>query len=411
MIDYRDGTNRNGKRTIQNNGESPFRARSSDIHGPNSEGTRRRREAESAPRTGLVVGNDQGMRELESGIACVDAYAMRGRKRAEERLPHLLVDMRAIVDSESQTDGSFKTSRLYTRLTAGEVRRQLIAGKIQRRRTAKRGSHSATVEQPGVQGGGCKQEQTQKKIAETDAIFAQIRQVNEEADQTATMLRISCDAKAAVNVGDFSHQGVSRVPVEAADHDFKSDAVVVPYGIFVPKLDELSLYLCRSKVTADCIVDCLNDWWQKTKVRFPEVTLLVINQDSGPENQSRRTQYMKRSLEFVALHQVDVRLAYYSPYHGKYNPVERCWGVLEQNWNGSLLSDLQTVVGFAQSMTWRGHSPIVEIVNQTYDTGRRLTQSLMRQVQTQLSRFSSLGRWFIDIRCSNLLQRSLNSLE
>jgi hypothetical protein len=72
---------------------------------------------------------NKGMRELESGIACVDAYAMRGRKRAEERLPHLLVDMRAIVDSESQTDGSFKTSRLYTRLTAAEVRRQLIAGK------------------------------------------------------------------------------------------------------------------------------------------------------------------------------------------------------------------------------------------------------------------------------------------
>jgi hypothetical protein len=227
--------------------------------------------------------------------------------------------------------------------------------------------------------------------------------VNEEADQSETMLRISCDAKAAVKVGDFSRQGVSRVRVEAADHDFKPDGVVIPYGIFVPKLDELSLYLCRSKVTADCIVDCLNDWWEKTKLRFPTVTMLVINQDNGPENHSRRTQSMKRILEFVDAHQLDVRLAYYPPYHSKYNPVERCWGVLEQHWNGSLLSDLQAVVGFAQSMTWQGHAPIVQVVNQTYATGCRLSQALMREVEAQLSRFESLGRWFIDIRCAHPL--------
>src|SRR5262245_2149031 len=29
-----------------------------------------------------------------------------------------------------------------------------------------------------------------------------------------------------------------------------------------------------------------------------------------------------------------VRLAYYPPYHSKYNPIERCWGILENHWNG-----------------------------------------------------------------------------
>lgn len=215
------------------------------------------------------------------------------------------------------------------------------------------------------------------------------------------MLRISCDAKAAVKVGDFSRQGVSRMVVKAADHDFKPAEIVIPYGIFVPQLDELTLYLCRSKVTADCIVDCLDDWWTQTKVRFADVRMLVINQDNGPENHSRRTQYMKRMLEFVQTHMINVRLAYFPPYHSKYNPVERCWGVLEQHWNGSLLTDLQTIVGFAQSMTWRGLAPIVHVVNQTYATGRRLTQALMNEVEAQLSRFEALGRWFIDIRCSS----------
>jgi hypothetical protein len=69
----------------------------------------------------------KGMHEVESGIMCLDAFGARGRKLAEEHLPHLLVDIRAIVDGQSQTDPQFKNSRLYTRLSAPEVRRQLIA--------------------------------------------------------------------------------------------------------------------------------------------------------------------------------------------------------------------------------------------------------------------------------------------
>ena len=69
----------------------------------------------------------KGMHELTSGITCVEAYALRGRKKAEAQLPQLLTDITAIVDRQSQADPQFRTQRLYTRLTAGEVRRQLIA--------------------------------------------------------------------------------------------------------------------------------------------------------------------------------------------------------------------------------------------------------------------------------------------
>src|SRR5262245_40487502 len=71
----------------------------------------------------------KGLRELDRGVSCIDAFALRGRKRAEGYHPNLLTDIRAIVDSQSQTDPQFRTRRLYTRLTATEVRRQLIAQK------------------------------------------------------------------------------------------------------------------------------------------------------------------------------------------------------------------------------------------------------------------------------------------
>ena len=68
-------------------------------------------------------------RELDQGLTCLDAVALRRRKRAEEHLPHLLDDITAIVDSQSQTDPQFRSNRLYTRLTAAEVRRQLMLQK------------------------------------------------------------------------------------------------------------------------------------------------------------------------------------------------------------------------------------------------------------------------------------------
>ena len=71
----------------------------------------------------------KGLRELESGQAIQDNFAGRGRKRAEEKLPGLLEDIRAIVDGQSQTDARFESKRLYTRLSAAQVRQELIRQK------------------------------------------------------------------------------------------------------------------------------------------------------------------------------------------------------------------------------------------------------------------------------------------
>ena len=71
----------------------------------------------------------KGTHEVASGFTCLDAFDARGRKPVEAHLPTLLPDIQAIVDSQSQTAPRFRTQRLYTRLSAAEVRRQLIAQK------------------------------------------------------------------------------------------------------------------------------------------------------------------------------------------------------------------------------------------------------------------------------------------
>ena len=146
------------------------------------------------------------------------------------------------------------------------------------------------------------------------------------------------------------------------------------------------------------MLDCLTDLWRTVlRPRFPQVKLLVLNQDNGPENHSRRTQFLKRIVEFALAEQLCIRLAYYPPYHSKYNPVERCFGVLEKHWNGAILDEVETALRYAESMTWKGKHPLVKLVTTVYETGVRLTQAAMKELEKQVQRLPQLGKWFVDI--------------
>ena len=71
----------------------------------------------------------KGTKELNTGIVCIDNFSARGRRRSEDHLPHLLEDIKAIVEPVSQVDPTFRTDQTYCPLTAGEVRRRLIEEK------------------------------------------------------------------------------------------------------------------------------------------------------------------------------------------------------------------------------------------------------------------------------------------
>ncbi len=183
----------------------------------------------------------------------------------------------------------------------------------------------------------------------------------------------------------------------ASDHDFKPEATVSPVGILLPTSAELFVYAVTSKLTSDCLVDCLSHCWQSICDRFPTVTTLELYLDNGPENHSRRTQFMARIVDFVRQYGVTLRLAYYPPYHSKYNPIERCWGALEQHWNGSLLDSVNAVLNFMKTMTWKGIHPLVELVTETYPIGVKLSKVAMDDIEAQIVRLPDLGKWFVTI--------------
>src|SRR5215207_5020456 len=70
---------------------------------------------------------DTGLHELRTGIRCLDAYHVRGRKKVEELCPKLEDHIHRLVDPQAQADPKFQTTLAYTRITAKAVRDALAA--------------------------------------------------------------------------------------------------------------------------------------------------------------------------------------------------------------------------------------------------------------------------------------------
>jgi hypothetical protein len=212
-------------------------------------------------------------------------------------------------------------------------------------------------------------------------------------------LRLSLDTKAKVKIGAFSRGGVARGQdsVRAADHDMHPEAVLAPAGILEVDNDQLHIIFGTSRDTSDFVADCLELWWTNRQSAHSGVRRLLIDLDNGPEIASSRTQFMKRLVEFSDRSQLTLELAYYPPYHSKYNLIERCWGILENHWNGTLLSSIPTALAWARTMTWRGVAPIVHLIDRVYETGVRLLPRDFRPIAARLERSLSLPKWSLII--------------
>lgn len=339
----------------------------------------------------------KGQYELKGNVVSIDAFNLRGRKKAEEHQPQLLEDIKKVVEPHSQTDPTFKTTRLYTRQTAQQVRSELAQLPAYREVALPSvRTFNTKLNELDFRLRVVKKSQPLKKIPETDAIFAQVHRLHRVVKEQAGVLRVSWDAKAPVKIGLFSRGGRSRVATEAWDHDFAPQTILTPFNLFLPEYDENFMYFTESKVTSDFMVDVLERTWPILHERFhPE--WLMIDGDNGPENHSHRTQFIKRMVEFVEAHQVNVRLIYYPPYHSKYNPVERTWAALEHHWNGALLDSVETVLRFAQSLSWKGKHPVVALVSGIYRKGIKLAKKAMTVYERRIQRLPGLERWFVDI--------------
>jgi len=341
-----------------------------------------------------------GLNELRTGITCVGNMSARGNRKTEEKQPLLEQDIRCLAEPESQQDPKFQSPFRYTRMTAKAVRQALIDEKGWKSEELPCEKTIGNIlNRLGYRLRRVQKAKPVKKVRETDAIFENVRRENKASDERADSLRVSIDTKDKVKVGDLSRGGQSRgtEATKANDHDMQYEEKLVPFGILDVLGSLLTIIFGTSRETSDFIADCLQQWWDANQDRYAHVRQLVINLDNGPNNSSFRTQFMKRMVEFADRNNLEIVLVYYPPYHSKYNPIERCWGILESHWNGTLLNCRDTVLGWARTMTWNAIQPVVQLLDRVYETGVKIAKQAFRPIARRLKRDEAIPKYFVTI--------------
>jgi Rhodopirellula transposase DDE domain len=149
----------------------------------------------------------KGLHEARRQMRCLDNFAARGRRRSEDKNPQLAADIRAIVEPHSYTDPELKSARRYTNVSAAEVRDALIANghspeELPSERTMREILNRMNYRLKRLQKG-----KPLKKTEETDAIFANVKAVRQQARDDPETLEISMDAQAKVGLGDYVRGG------------------------------------------------------------------------------------------------------------------------------------------------------------------------------------------------------------
>ena len=169
--------------------------------------------------------------------------------------------------------------------------------------------------------------------------------------------RWSIDCKATVKIGEFSRGGVTRGDNRASDHDMGCKEKYIPCGIVDEDSAALHITFGSSYKTSDFIVDTIEAKWNAMdEQEKAETSLIQIKMDNGPESSGRRTQFLSRMVQFADGINRPIHLLYYPPYHSKYNPIERCWGILELTMEWSQTARCRDDAGMGQEDDLEGAS-------------------------------------------------------
>ena len=198
-------------------------------------------------------------------------------------------------------------------------------------------------------------------------------------------------------MGGKTRTGSDGEVAKGWDHDPPAKEKLVPFGILMVASGALML-LFGSHETSDAWVDALQLWWRQVRAEQAHVKRLTIYLDNGPKNSGRRTQFLKRMVQFADWSGLEIRLVYSPPYHSKSNPIERCWSALEKKWNGVLLSHLKVVLQCALRMTWKRQHPRVKRLHGVYPDGVRVAAKEMKQYEARLQRSATLPKYDITIK-------------
>jgi Rhodopirellula transposase DDE domain len=230
-----------------------------------------------------------------------------------------------------------------------------------------------------------------------DAQFRNIARLKQEyLDSGAPFLSI--DTKKRELIGNFYRAGkpLCKVAQRVFDHDFVSfaEGVVIPHGLYDPRLNRGYVHLGTSHDTSMFACDCVEDWWLRFgQLLYPQAKSLLLLCDGGGSN-SANTYLFKADLqEMVNRQKIEVRVAHYPPYCSKYNPIEhRLFCHLTRACLGVIFTSVELVKQLMEKARTRtGLRVVADVLDKVYPTGRRVAEEVKKTLNLVYDDF--LPKW------------------
>jgi DDE family transposase len=196
---------------------------------------------------------------------------------------------------------------------------------------------------------------------------------------------ISVDAKKKELIGNFQNAGRvwCRRAAEVKAHDFRDDTVtrVVPYGIYLPRLDRGYVCVGLSAETGEFAADAIARWWREDgRWFYPEADELLILADAGGGNGCRRRLWQQQIQEKLADRWgLRVTVCHYPRGASKWNPVEhRLFSRISTNWAGQPLRSLSILLAYLRgTKTASGTTVRAVVLERPYPEGLKVSDEEM----------------------------------
>jgi hypothetical protein len=362
-------------------------------HGGTAVASRATGMAASVIGTGLAE-----LRALEEGLApplspTRSRKPGAGRKKATEKDPTLIPDLKKLV--ESTTRGDPESPLLWT---ARSQRNIVEALKTQGHQTSMK-MVSRLLKELGysLQANRKRLEGTQHpdRNAQFEHINETVRQ-QLEANEPA----ISVDTKKKELIGPYKNGGrelrAQGDPEDVNVHDFpdKEQGKVAPYGVYDLKRNEAWVSVGISHDTAEFAVQSIRTWWEEMgKSKYPHASSLLITADGGGSNGYRLRLWKLELQGLVDELGFPITVCHLPPGTSKWNKVEhRLFSFITQNWRGKPLVSHQVIVSLISATTTKpGLQVRCRLDERVYPKGRRVSDSQLASVNLEPNNFH--GEW------------------
>jgi transposase len=341
---------------------------------------------------------DRGLVELRGeGESISSSRRVRrvggGRKRAVEKDPTLLSDLKRLV--EPTTRGDPMTPLLWT----AKSLRNLAAGLTELGHCVCHNVVAGLLRELGYS------LQSNRKTLEGASHpdrDAQFHYINDQVKSAlaAEQPVISVDTKKKELVGDFKNAGreyrPNGRPEDVRVHDFLIPGLgrAWPYGVYDIADNAGWVSVGVDHDTASFAVNSIRRWWQiMGRERYPTAKTLLINADGGGSNGSR-VRLWKRELQGLADELgIEITVCHLPPGTSKWNKIEhRLFSFITQNWRGRPLISYHTIVQLiAATTTETGLKVQCEIDPNTYPKGVKVDDDEMAALSIRRHDFH--GEW------------------